>query len=1057
MRKQTSRRYLTGLLAAVTVGSLTLTVLGAPAQADDPPPRTLGKVAGQPLSYCEANSLARNDDGFTGEVSLPFEINFYGAHLDKLWVNNNGNVTFNQGLSTYTPWNLTGEVGYAIIAPFFADVDTRGEASKLVTYGAAPDGSAFCVNWEDVGYYASRTDKLNTFQLILSKPPAAANRPDGDFDITFNYDQILWETGEASGGVGGFGGTSAAAGWTLGTGEPGTFTQLEGSFVNGALLDSGPQALINHAQGSSQLGRYVWEIRNSTFNPEVGNLTGRVIDEQGQPVSDAYVAATRSVFGSNTYTDAQGHFSLVGLRALDYNLRVDPPAGAELRPATVAAAVTAGQTNDIGNIILRAARTLPINTSMTNITGETADGAPIFYYHYPTTLTVTNQCVGGSGRYEMWINGRLVAADNLIEAPPGTYSQVIDPTYPIWGNGFINYWIDCPGNPQERPTTFDIYIDPSGVIVNQYGDPISGATVTLSRSETAEGTYTVLPNGSPILSQNTPDNPQTTTSDGFFGWDVQAGWYQVNVTTPGGGQAQVGQMQVPPARTSLVISANVPGARPSQPTVAPQFAGTVAAGQTVSLVEGTWSGAVTTDVITWQSGGVNLGTGPSVSLPLDWSGDLEAVIQAHRTVQGHDQGISPEDGGSIVNYNFPFTYTLTANGIVWPEIPTQGTDYSPILQVYVSIYAGLYENTADYWTTASFAAFTSALANARTALASGFVSQADCERLSAALVAAGEGLRPAVDRSALASLVAIASEILADPDGYVSTGIAELTTALATARAVLDDPLATQDQIAAQTTALAQTLSRVFPKGDKTLLQALIGLVSSLDGEKYTPNSWQAVSAALSAAQLVQADVDASDQAVDAAVSGLEQALDQLKLRASKSGLASAIAVASTITSNAGLYVPSSLAGLADALSAAQAVYADNNASQAEVAAAQAALLARITVAKLRLTGANPLPLAVAAKAAADPAAVITLSLAKPTVKGKARVGRVLRASVKAPGAALQYQWYRSGKAIAGAKSATYRVSKADAGKRLSVRVKASVVGGKAVAKRSAKTSKVKR
>ncbi|MBI3837471.1 MAG: hypothetical protein HY288_06010, partial [Planctomycetia bacterium] len=81
------------------------------------------------------NTLAANDDRSTEQVNLPFPINFFGTRFDHLWVNNNGNVTFNGPLSTFTPFGLTSNIGTPIIAAFFADVDTRGSDSGLVTYG----------------------------------------------------------------------------------------------------------------------------------------------------------------------------------------------------------------------------------------------------------------------------------------------------------------------------------------------------------------------------------------------------------------------------------------------------------------------------------------------------------------------------------------------------------------------------------------------------------------------------------------------------------------------------------------------------------------------------------------------------------------------------------------------------------------------------------------------------------------------------------------------------------------------------------------------------------
>lgn len=208
-----------------------------------------------------SNSLAANDDGSTGLVALNIDgaggINLFGVTATQLYVNNNGNVTFTAPLGTFTP-SAFSTFGSPIIAPFFADVDTRGAGSALMTYGNATYNgrAAFVVDWLGVGYYASHTDKLNTFQLILT------DRTDtgaGNFDIEYNYDSIQWETGDASSGSGGLGGTSAAVGYTNGST---TSFQLTGSLVNGALLNGGPNSLIGHSLNSNVLGRYDFQVRN---------------------------------------------------------------------------------------------------------------------------------------------------------------------------------------------------------------------------------------------------------------------------------------------------------------------------------------------------------------------------------------------------------------------------------------------------------------------------------------------------------------------------------------------------------------------------------------------------------------------------------------------------------------------------------------------------------------------------------------------------------------------------------------------------------------------------
>ena len=73
---------------------------------------------------CTATELPANDDGSSSQVTLPFSINFFGDTYSSLYVNNNGNVTFDFPMSTYTPFPLL-TTRTPLIAPFFGDVDTR--------------------------------------------------------------------------------------------------------------------------------------------------------------------------------------------------------------------------------------------------------------------------------------------------------------------------------------------------------------------------------------------------------------------------------------------------------------------------------------------------------------------------------------------------------------------------------------------------------------------------------------------------------------------------------------------------------------------------------------------------------------------------------------------------------------------------------------------------------------------------------------------------------------------------------------------------------------------
>jgi hypothetical protein len=108
---------------------------------------------------CSAHGVPRNDDGSTSAITLPFKLNFYNRTYTSVYVNNNGNVTFQAPMGTYTPFTIDANTP-PIIAPFFADVDTRNTLSHIVGYGTTTfqGRPAFCVNWLHVGYFGNHVD-----------------------------------------------------------------------------------------------------------------------------------------------------------------------------------------------------------------------------------------------------------------------------------------------------------------------------------------------------------------------------------------------------------------------------------------------------------------------------------------------------------------------------------------------------------------------------------------------------------------------------------------------------------------------------------------------------------------------------------------------------------------------------------------------------------------------------------------------------------------------------------------------------------------------------------
>ena len=155
----------------------------------------------------------RNDDGFTAEMPLEFDLEFFGETHEGVYINNNGNLSFGGGFWAYSAEGFPIE-DFPMIAPFWGDVDTHYNSGGVVYYRSEPN--RFVVTWDNVGYYNSNDDLLNTFQVILtdgSDPLIGLGN-----NVCFSYGDMQWTTGDASYGEGGFGGVPATVGANRGDG-----------------------------------------------------------------------------------------------------------------------------------------------------------------------------------------------------------------------------------------------------------------------------------------------------------------------------------------------------------------------------------------------------------------------------------------------------------------------------------------------------------------------------------------------------------------------------------------------------------------------------------------------------------------------------------------------------------------------------------------------------------------------------------------------------------------------------------------------------------------------
>ena len=242
---------------------------------------------GTPSSVTNAGSfgertVTRGDDNSSSNFDITpifgsTVLNLYGNQDKSIFINTNGNITFEGALSTFNPRSIDAGLGNSIIAPFWADVYTSSGRSNvspggnstgtnLIYWDVDDENRVLTVTWDDVRYFGQQTSgtnadtKVNAFQVQL------IDSGGGNAFIIFRYENIDWTTGSASGGTNGLGGQAARAGFNTGTG---TVIELPQSGDDLSMLDL-DQNLPQSGLNSGQKGVYVFEIRNGAFVENFG-------------------------------------------------------------------------------------------------------------------------------------------------------------------------------------------------------------------------------------------------------------------------------------------------------------------------------------------------------------------------------------------------------------------------------------------------------------------------------------------------------------------------------------------------------------------------------------------------------------------------------------------------------------------------------------------------------------------------------------------------------------------------------------------------------------------
>lgn len=176
----------------------------------------------------------------------------------------------------------------------------------------------------------------------------------------------------------------------------------------------------------------------------------------------------------------------------------------------------------------------------------------------------------------------------------------------------------------------------------------------------------------------------------------------------------------------------------------------------------------------------------------------------------------------------------------------------------------------DDYTTTSWAAFATALAEAQSISAAEDANQVTVNHAADALQDAMESLVKRADNSNLVAAINSIKEL--DESRYQPDSWAALAQALAEAEKVAANRDATADEIEAAYTNLEAAYEALALRADMTAIDDMISKVEAMDANAHTAKSWKLVADALEAAKTVAANENATQEAVDAAARTLQAA-----------------------------------------------------------------------------------------------------------------------------------------------------------------------------------------
>lgn len=317
-------------------------------------------------------------------------------------------------------------------------------------------------------------------------------------------------------------------------------TSIVGVVVSGGGATS--QNLVVTAQPTGSIGGHVYHDSSAPGNALSGVLVSACLLVNSAPTSC-----------STASTDANGAYTVGSLADGAYVVTASPQS--PFATGNITATVSGGLTGGHDVIVVLPT---PVPPQVSFNTGRSSNGVPLLYWGSPQATTATG-CPSGSGTWELdAVSGSLSGIMTESPSGSGSYSGSVPAPHPLHGATTFTITIHCP-NLSVETYPFTLYIDPSGYVRDTAGNVISGATVTLYQSDSPNGPFVQVSDGSLLMSPSNRHNPDATDAAGHFGWDVATGYYKVRASllgcvAPGApfqSYVESGVMAIPPPVTDL--------------------------------------------------------------------------------------------------------------------------------------------------------------------------------------------------------------------------------------------------------------------------------------------------------------------------------------------------------------------------------------------------------------------------------------------------------------------------------------------------------------------------